>query len=151
MDVNRIKKPRNMIIGFALMALVAWNLMMSPGVYPAASRMVMMTGYLLPAEMADAPGAYTLRHGDQRWVFRLTDVRIPRSQSQETSDYAVMKRLGRERLTLMGSMDTIVQLDDPDRTCREITLHGTLYTSNNALALFRIDETPEGKPVDSCI
>ncbi len=149
--MEKHKSPRNIVIGFALMALVAWNLMASPGVYPAASRMVMMTGYLLPAEKADAPGAYTLRHQDQSWVFRLTNVDIPRSQAQETSDFAIMKRLGREQLRLFGNQDTIRQLNDPDMACKEVTLHGTLYTSSNAMSLVQIDEAPDPHKVDSCI
>ncbi len=145
------KSSRNLVIGLTLMVLVVWNLAASPGVYPAGSKMVRITGYLLPSEETGAPGAYTLRYGDQDWTFRLTDVWMPRSQPQDTSDYAVMKRLGRERLNLLGRDDVIGQLNHPDMACKEITLTGTIYTSNNAMALHRIDAASEKKPVGSCI
>jgi hypothetical protein len=144
-------KSKGLAVGLTLMLLVMGSLSVATGVYSAPSRDFRMTGYLLPEEMHDADGAYVLRHEGRTWVFRVTHTSTEPNEPNISTGYAIRTSNGEEQIRLVGDREAIEQLNHPEMSCRAVTLHGTLYPSNNTLRLAEIRQIGDMKVPMSCM
>lgn len=130
------------LVGLTVSAIFVWALTDSREAYATNPFNVTLTGVILPAESQTDVNTYTLQSKDQKWLFRVSDVEIRSSYSPNLSGWAILNIMGPQKIRLMGKENLVEPMNNPNLTCRSLSIQGSLYVSIGALYLSSVEELP---------